>query len=75
MPEKHELRVSVEHITDEEIMSAIRYLDLDRSYERNLDHRTERSVGNKGPALAICVGLLVLLLGGLAYIWFYLQTF
>jgi hypothetical protein len=74
MREKHELRPSLEPITDEEIMSAIGYLDPDRSDERNLHHSSERSVDNKGTALAICVSFLVLLFGGMAYIWFYLRT-
>jgi hypothetical protein len=72
MREKHE--ASVEHITHEEIMSAISYLDPDRSDERNLHNSSERSVDNKGTALAICVSLLVLLFGGMAYIWLYLRT-
>ena len=74
MRQKHELRASVEHITDEEIMSAIRYLDSDRSNARNLNHSRERSVDDTGAALAMCITLLVLLLGGLAYIWLYLRT-
>ena len=74
MREKHELRASVEHITDEDIKTAIHYLDPDRIDERNLDHSTERSVEDTGAALAICVSLLVLLVGGLVYIWLYLRT-
>lgn len=74
MQEEHELRAPVEHITDEEIKSAIHYLDPDRSDKTNLDHSNERSVEDKGAALAICVSLLVLLIGALVYIWFYLQT-
>jgi hypothetical protein len=75
MQEKHELRTPVERMTDEEIMSAIRYLDPDRSDKRNFDHSNERSAANKGrTALSVCVSLLVLLLGGLAYIWLYLRT-
>jgi anti-anti-sigma regulatory factor len=69
------VEASAEHITtDEEIISAIRYLDPDRSHERNLDPRSERSVKDNGTALAICVSLLILLLGGMAYIWLYLRT-
>ena len=74
MREKHELRTLVEHITDEEIMSAIRYLDPDRSDERNLRPSSERNVDHNGTALALCVSFLVLLLGGMAYIWLYVRT-
>jgi hypothetical protein len=66
MREKHE-RASVEHITDEEIISAIRYLDQDSIQESGVD--------NSSTCLIICVSLIVVLIGALAYISFYLQTF
>ena len=65
MPEKHE-RASVEHITDEEIITAIRYLDPDSIRKSSVD--------NSSTVLIICMSLIVLLLGALAYIWLYLQT-
>lgn len=67
MWEEHELGTSTEHILDEEVASAIRYLDPDRN--------AERSVDETGTFLTICISMLVLLVGGLAYVWFYLRTF
>jgi hypothetical protein len=66
MREKHEIRASVEHIADEEIMSAIRYLDPDST--------AKSSVDNSRTFLIICVSLIVVLAGSLAYIWLYFQT-
>ena len=75
MREKHEPRASVEHITDEEIMLAIRYLDPDRTVGTILDHSSERSVEDNRTIFVVCVGSIALLLGELAYIWLYLRTF
>ena len=57
--------MSVKHMTDEQIASAIRYLDLDSVSERS---------GDDGTALVICLSLLILLIGVLAIIWLYLRT-
>ena len=75
MREKHEPTASVEHITDEEIMLAIQYLDPDRSVGTSLDHSDERSVEDNRTVFVVCVSLIALLLGELAYIWLYLRTF
>ena len=63
MRENAKRRASVEHITDEEIASIIGYLDP--------------NAGGKGADdeantfLVICVSLMVLVGGVLAYIWLY----
>lgn len=75
MPEKREPRASVEYITDEEIMWAIRYLDPDRRVGTSLDHSSERSVEDNRTIFVVCVSLIALLLGELVYIWLYLRTF
>jgi len=77
MPEKREPRSSVEYITDEEIILTIRYLDPDRSVGigTNPDHSDERSVEDNRTVFVVCVSLIALLLGELAYIWLYLRTF
>ena len=67
MREKHELRASIEHATDEEIMSVILYLDPDSIGKSSVD--------STSTLLIICFSLIVLLAGGLAYISLYLQTF
>lgn len=64
--ERRELLVPVEHMTDEQIASAIRYLD---------PHPDGEQSGDGSTVLAICVSLLILLIGALAIIWFYLQTY
>ena len=74
MREKHEPTASVEQLTDEEIMLAIRYLDPDRNVGTSLDHCDERSVEDNRTVFVVCVSLIDLLLGGLAYIWLYLRT-
>jgi hypothetical protein len=66
MREKHKVRALVEHNTDEEITSAIRYLDPDSIGESGVD--------NSSTCVIICVSLIVVLIGALAYIWSYLQT-
>ena len=60
-----ELLVPVKRVTDEQIASAIRYLDPDPGGERS---------GDGGTVLVICFSLLILLIGALAVIWLYLQT-
>ena len=65
MQEEHELRPSIEHIPDEEVTSAIRYLDPDVRHEKQPD---------TSAALVICISLIVLFVGALAYIWVYLET-
>jgi hypothetical protein len=61
-----ERRRSVEHITDEEIASTIRYLDPNPS--------GNGSDNEGGTLLVICASLIVLAVGALAYMWFYLGT-
>lgn len=60
MQERNELPV-----TDEQIASAIRYLDPDPYSERS---------GDSGTVLVICFSVLVLLIGALPVIWLYLKT-
>jgi hypothetical protein len=64
--EGRELLIPVKRVTDEQIASAIRYLDPDPA-------GSERS-GDDGTVLVICFSLLVLLIGALAIIWLFLQT-
>ena len=66
MRENHDLRVPVEHITDSEILSAIRYLDPDGG--------AERGSNISDAVLAICVSLVALLAGTLAYILLYFRV-
>jgi hypothetical protein len=63
--EKSELPVPVEHMTDEQIASAIRYLNPDPGSERS---------GDDGTVLVICFSLLILLIGALAITWLFLRT-
>lgn len=62
---ERELQVHVRHMTDEQISSAIRYLDPDPGSEQS---------GDGGTVLAICFSLLILLIGVLAIIWLFLRT-
>ena len=66
MRERRELQVPAEHMTDEQIASAIRYLDPDRD--------RKRSDLDAGTVLVICFSLLILLIGALAIIWLYMGT-
>jgi len=66
MRENDERRMSVEHITDEEVASTIRYLDPNPSSKGTNDEASTFSV--------ICLTLIVLAVGVLGYIWLYLQT-
>jgi hypothetical protein len=58
---------NIDGLTDTEIYAAIRYLDADR--------RTEDKQGandqDKDNGVVICVCLYILLLGCLAFVWFY----
>jgi hypothetical protein len=64
--EGRELLIPVKRVTDEQIASAIRYLDPDPA-------GSERSCDD-GTVPVICFSLLVLLIGALAIIWLFLQT-
>jgi hypothetical protein len=66
MRERRELQVPAEHMTDEQIASAIRYLDPDRD--------NKRSDLDAGTVLVICLSLLILLTGSLPIICLYLRT-
>jgi hypothetical protein len=65
MPERRELQALVQHMTAEQIASAIRYLDPDPGSER---------LAEDGTALVICFSLLILLIAAVPIIWLYLQT-
>jgi hypothetical protein len=64
--ERRELQVPVKRMTDEQIASAIRYLDPYPSGEQS---------GDDGTVLVICFSVLILLIGPLAIIWLYLRTY
>lgn len=66
MRENAKRRASVEHITDEEISSIIGYLDPNAS-GKGTDNEANTF-------LVICVSLMVLVGGVLAYIWLYLRV-
>ncbi|QNI30500.1 hypothetical protein H7849_15235 [Alloacidobacterium dinghuense] len=55
-----------ERLTDAEIMRAIRYLDPDVCAERARE--------NAGTILGICITLVTVLTGALAYVWLYTRT-
>jgi hypothetical protein len=63
--ERRELLVPVTRMTDEQIASAIRYLDPDPGSEPS---------GDDGTVLVICFSLLILLIGALPIISLYLRT-
>jgi hypothetical protein len=63
--ERRELLVPSEHMTEEQIASAIRYLDPDLGSERS---------GDGGTVLVICFSLVMLLIGALPIIVLYLRT-
>jgi hypothetical protein len=65
MRENNERRASLQDITDEEIASTIRYLDPNPSGQATNDETST--------FLVICVSLIVLLLGALAYLWLSLR--
>ena len=62
---ERELQAHVTHMTDEQISSAIRYLDPDPGSERSADD---------GTALVIGFSLLILLIAAVPIIWFFLRT-
>jgi hypothetical protein len=62
MAEKYKSNSNLEDLTDYEIYDAIRYLDPDPR------HATEDN-GNSG--VVICVGLWMVLLGCLGFLWLY----
>lgn len=69
MPKKHESKWNIEDLTDADIFAAIQYLDCD-----SLNGRKSESDGaseNESCALAICLLLIGLLSGCLAFIWIY----
>ncbi len=66
MTENNQRSMSVEHITDEEVASTIRYLDPNPSSKGTDDETSTFSV--------ICVTLIVLAVGVLGYICLYLKT-
>jgi len=66
MRENAKRRASVEHITDEEIASIIDYLDPKAGGQGTDDEANT--------FLVICVSLMVLVGGVLAYIWLYMRV-
>jgi hypothetical protein len=60
MSETNERRASLQHVTDEEIASTIRYLDPNPSGQGTNDEI--------GTGLVICVSMIVLVLGAFAYL-------
>jgi hypothetical protein len=65
MRENNERRALLQDITDEKIASTIRYLDPNPSGQGTNDETST--------FLVICVSLIVLLLGALAYLWLSLR--
>ena len=55
-----------ERLTEAEIMRAIRYLDPDVCAERTRE--------NAGTILGICITLVTVLTGALAFVWLYTRT-
>ena len=66
MPRKQELKWKLQDLSDTEISAAIRYLDPDVSMASNPE--------GLSAGIVICVSLLVLLLGCVAFIWFYCRA-
>ena len=66
MQENQRLTVLDEHLTDTEIMWAIRYLDPDLNAERARE--------DDGTVLGICITFLTCLTGALTYICLYIWT-
>ena len=67
MKENRESRVPIEGVTNAEIASAIRYLDPECQDGQRRTHRA-------GSVLMICLGLVILLGGALAFTMLYLRT-
>jgi hypothetical protein len=66
MPRKQESKWNLEDLTEAEICAAIRYLDPDPTPETNGE--------NNSAPFVVCVSLLVLLLGCIAFIWIYFRV-
>ena len=58
---------NIDDLTDPEIYAAIRYLEADARTEDKQDANDQ----DKDNGVVICVGLYTLLLGCLAFLWFY----
>ena len=58
---------NIDDLTDDEIYDAIRYLDPDPRTEDKQDADDQ----DKDNSVVICVCLYILVLGGLAFVWFY----
>ena len=58
---------NIDDLTDTEIYAAIRYLEADPSTEDKQDANDQ----DKDKGVVICVSLNILLLGCLAFVWFY----
>ena len=65
MQENHEMMELNEHLTDAEIVPAIRYLDPDIC--------PEKAVEDTGPAVGIGITLLAAITGALTYIGLYVR--
>jgi hypothetical protein len=66
MPRKQELKWNLEELTDAEICATIRYLDPNPISETNGE--------NDSALFVVCVSLLALLLGCVAFIWLYFRV-
>ena len=58
---------NIDDLTEDEIYDAIRYLDPDPRTEYKQDADDQ----DKDNGVVICVCLYILVLGGLAFVWFY----
>jgi hypothetical protein len=58
---------NIDDLTDPEIYAAIRYLEADARTENKQDANDQ----DKDSGVVICVSLYILLLGCLAFVWFY----
>ena len=58
---------NIDDLTDTEIYAAIRYLEADRRTEGKQDANDQ----DKDNGVVICVCLYIVLLGCLAFVWFY----
>jgi hypothetical protein len=62
MPKKQESKWNIEEFTDAEIYDAIRDLEPEPACPKQLDDSA---------AFVICVGLFILILGCIGFIWFH----
>ena len=60
---------NIDDLTDTEIYAAIRYLEADPRTEDKQD--ADEQDQDKDNGVVICVSLYILLLGCLAFMWFY----